>query len=133
MTSQEAKNRLQAIRAIISDYNVSQEQISVKLIVHKKEDTAEYGKEVEALAAAAGYSMSDITGDCRKRELVNARFYIVGYLFDKYALRYDTLANIVNRHRTTVYHSLDTHKNLLQYDQKYRETYNDITQKLNVQ
>ena len=77
-------------------------------------------------------SLEDIKSRSRKRDLVNARFFIIYYLRKCCNMRYSKIGKIFNRDHSTAIHAYNQVMNLIEYDEEFRNDFIAIGKKIHV-
>lgn len=84
---------------------------------------------IKFVCAEGDISEEDFFSKCRKYEFVRWRVAASNLLFDAGYI-YSDIVSMMKKHKETIRHHRHIHESYLTYDKVYRETYNNILEKL---
>lgn len=76
---------------------------------------------IQAVSKALKITEVDITGVCRKRNLVEARQICIGLILIATPITLTALGKMLNRDHSTIIYSRDTYNDLMDTDEQFRD------------
>ena len=80
-----------------------------------------------AVGVAFGVSKSEIVGTCRKAYIVDARVAYAHLLRNVKKMTFQDIGAILGKDHSTIIHYVDKHKELMEFDAKYRSKFDVLT------